>query len=133
ASLLKKSQPVSLSLKNARLEEALNAALENQPLTYSITANAVIIKPKTVAGPIDVKGKVLGDNGSPLSGVTVKVKGTSKVTTTDDRGQFVLTKVDEHAILQFSYVGFETSEALASANLNAVKLQKTNSNLDEVV
>ncbi|WP_281613789.1 TonB-dependent receptor [Flammeovirga sp. SubArs3] len=47
--------------------------------------------------------------GEPLIGVTVVVKGSTIGTTTNFEGQYSL-KVNEGAVLQFSYIGYTTKE-----------------------
>src|SRR5690606_27277087 len=54
-----------------------------------------------------VQGRVTDDNGTPISGVTVSIQGTSMQTSTDQNGNYRLNNVAENAILIFSYVGYE--------------------------
>lgn len=53
-----------------------------------------------------VKGVVVADDGLPMPGVTVVVKGTSRGTITDIDGQYTLN-VPEGAALEFSFIGYE--------------------------
>src|SRR5690606_660029 len=46
-SLLKGTKPINISLKNASLEETLEAVFKTQPLTYSINQNTITVKEKT--------------------------------------------------------------------------------------
>lgn len=80
---------------------------------------------------ITVKGKVVDETGGPLPGVTIKVKGTQRITSTNSDGTFTLT-VPADAILVVSYIGYTTSEVVATANMT-IKLASTASNLEEVV
>ncbi|MCU0450632.1 MAG: TonB-dependent receptor [Bernardetiaceae bacterium] len=58
-----------------------------------------------------VSGKVTAaDDGSPLPGVSVLIKGTTTGTTTDVNGAYRLANVPEKATLVFSYVGFIRTE-----------------------
>ncbi len=57
-----------------------------------------------------VEGRIVDQDGQPLIGVNVLVKGTNKGTATDFEGRFVLDDVDEKAILVVSYVGYQTKE-----------------------
>ena len=56
-----------------------------------------------------VSGTITDDNGEPLPGVNVVIKGTTTGATTDLDGNFRLS-VGDNATLVFSYVGFETQE-----------------------
>ena len=55
---------------------------------------------------ITARGKVIdGDNGEPMIGVSILVKGTTQGTITDFDGNFELT-APNGAQLQFTYLGF---------------------------
>lgn len=58
-----------------------------------------------------VVGSVTDDKGETLPGVSVSVKGTSKVTVTDINGKFGVSVPSSTTILVFSYIGYETKEA----------------------
>ncbi|HEY7159755.1 MAG TPA: carboxypeptidase-like regulatory domain-containing protein, partial [Acidobacteriota bacterium] len=57
-----------------------------------------------------MKGKVVNEKGEPVVGATVTVKGTTKATSTDEKGEFILTGVDENATLVVSSVSNEKQE-----------------------
>lgn len=57
-----------------------------------------------------VTGKVTDAGGNPVSGASVREKGTRTGTTTDKNGVFRITVKDGNSILQFSAAGFETTE-----------------------
>jgi TonB-linked SusC/RagA family outer membrane protein len=82
----------------------------------------------------EVTGKVTDSrDGSPLSGVTIKVKGTSTVVLTDASGLFKITYTGSKATLIFSYVGFEEVEYSATEGNLAVALIPGTKNLNEVI
>src|SRR5690625_643992 len=73
-------------------------------------------------------------NGDPLIGVNILVKGTSKGTTTDFDGQFILDDVDDQAVLVFSYIGYKTQEVAIDGRTSLkVIMQDDAQTLDEVV
>lgn len=118
--LLKLAANVDVKVKNASLDEVLQLIFKNQPLTYNIVENNIVItkrewviaKPitETEAPPIIVKGKVLDESGKPLLGVSVLVKGTKTATSTDANGEFTFTNIDDNSTLLISSVGFQTQE-----------------------
>ncbi|QMU30007.1 TonB-dependent receptor [Adhaeribacter radiodurans] len=65
------------------------------------------------AHKISIKGVVYGKNtNTPLSGATVKIVNTSKVSTTDNFGVYIFTNLaDGPYELQISYLGYEQSRA----------------------
>ncbi len=69
---------------------------------------------------INVKGTVIGaEDGEPMPGVSILVKGTSTGTISGIDGDFTLT-VPNNAVLQFSFMGFKTVEQAASSNMRIV-------------
>jgi TonB-linked SusC/RagA family outer membrane protein len=81
-----------------------------------------------------ISGTVLSEgNQSPLQGVTIRVRGTSKVSQTDANGNFTI-RVNPGEVLQVSYVGYEPKEiAPGAGNSVAISLKSTESTLGEVV
>lgn len=57
-----------------------------------------------------VRGTVVGENGTPLPGVTVVLKGTTRGTATGVNGDFTLAVPAEGGTLVFSYIGYEPQE-----------------------
>src|SRR5690606_37165682 len=64
---------------------------------------------------IDVTGRVNDTDGNPIGGVTVSVKGGTKVTSTDNAGQYALRDIEENDILVFMYMGKQSQEVSISA------------------
>ncbi|WP_235016374.1 SusC/RagA family TonB-linked outer membrane protein [Aquimarina sp. AU474] len=79
-----------------------------------------------------IKGIVTGQDGLPLPGVNVLVKGTNKGALTDFDGNYDLA-ANPGDVLVFSYVGFVTQEIIATNNQLNVTLEEDVSTLDEVV
>jgi TonB-dependent starch-binding outer membrane protein SusC len=81
-----------------------------------------------------VSGQVLSaDDGSPLIGVSVVIKGTSTGTTTDVEGKFSLSAKSD-AILVFSFVGMQTMEVpVGNQSQFEIKLKNDEKLLSEVV
>ena len=82
---------------------------------------------------ITVTGVVNDDNGVPLPGASVVVKGTTTGTVTDFDGNYSI-EVDPGAILVFSYIGYKTVEVAVNGNaiINAT-LPLDATQLDDVV
>lgn len=81
----------------------------------------------------EVQGIVTDENGKPLQGVSVQVKGTNKGVITSTAGRFSLN-VPEDAILTFSSVGYETKEVSVGGSATiTIKLKVATSDLSEVV
>ncbi len=81
-----------------------------------------------------VTGKVTdAKDGSPVSGVTVSVKGTTAATQTVADGTFKIN-VPANATLVFTYVGFTTQQvAVAGKTVIDISFVQANQQLNEVV
>jgi len=81
-----------------------------------------------------VSGTVKDSKGAPLQGVSVKVKGSGKGTTTDATGKYSISVPSSNATLVFSNVSYATQEEAVSgrAQLDITLTPKT-SDLDDVV
>ncbi len=81
-----------------------------------------------------VTGKVTGaEDGLPLPGVSVKVKGTNQGVITDVNGSFGI-RVEKGQTLVFSFIGSVTQEkTVVDQNTINVKLRSDAKSLDEVV
>lgn len=80
-------------------------------------------------------GTVLDDNdGAPLIGVNVKIKGTSTGAITDMDGKFNISIPEKGATLVFTYVGYANLEYYVSdQGIITVKMKMGNEMLNEVV
>ena len=73
------------------------------------------------------------DDGHPIIGATILVKGTQQGTVTDTEGRFSLNDIPEkNQILQISYVGMKTQEIPVKATLKIIMKPETEE-LEEVV
>lgn len=79
-----------------------------------------------------VGGTVLDENGEPVIGATVTVKGTNLVTVTDIDGRFEL-KVPNGSTLSVSYLGYTTAEVPATGENLTISLKPDERQLAEVV
>src|SRR5690625_4054740 len=81
-----------------------------------------------------VNGTVTDQDGEPLIGVNIQVKGSSKGTATDFDGRFTLEDVDENAVLVISYVGYQTQEVpIAGKSDLEIVMTSDAELLDEIV
>ncbi|MBK6979264.1 MAG: carboxypeptidase-like regulatory domain-containing protein [Cytophagaceae bacterium] len=81
-----------------------------------------------------ISGKVTGsDDGLPLPGATVSVKGTSTGTQTSNTGEYSISAL-KGAILEFSFVGYLTqSVTVGNSNEINISLVSDSRILDEVI
>jgi TonB-linked SusC/RagA family outer membrane protein len=92
---------------------------------------AMLLPMMASAQKLKVTGEVVDDQNIPVIGASVLEKGTSNGVVTDLEGHFTI-QVEKGATLQFSYIGFITQHAKATAQMKVV-LKEDNNLLDEVV
>src|SRR5690625_2888700 len=81
-----------------------------------------------------ITGKVTDQDGNPLIGVNVIVKGTNQGTATDFDGEFILSNVEDDATLVISYIGYQTREIKVEGRSNIdIVLTEDSQVIDEVV
>lgn len=99
------------------------------PVPDSELANVNGLELQTV-----VTGQVVDENGAPVIGVTVLVRGTNTGTTTDFDGNYSIQAPDANSVLVFSSLGFTRQEiVVGNQTVINVILQTDVTNLNEVV
>ena len=142
--ILPRERLVSISVKDASLEEVLSRVLANTTLSYhQLSDNLIVITrgqpqtqspPPAVTAPPPLTGKVTNAKGEPLPGVSVQEKGTNNGTSTRDDGTYSITITNPNAILVFTYIGYLPQEvALRDQTLLNITLAAETSNLNEAV
>ncbi|WP_205589907.1 TonB-dependent receptor [Mucilaginibacter celer] len=140
-----KAKPVTINVVNTELSQVLIQIFKDQPLTYELDDNTIIIKERTApkqqdkseeeqpAAPKKITGKVTDSKGTPIPGVTVMIKGSQAAVSTLVDGSYTIN-ANKGDILQFRFLGFETKEVLVEdqTSLN-VTLTEVSKGLSEVV
>lgn len=151
ASEVETSRRVNVQAKNESLSKFLSRFLGELGLKYRIEDNTIIISPKeknTVPiteglnprldtlplALIDVKGKVVNENGEPVSGASIIIKGGKMIGTTDKQGGFKVVIPERTLMLLITAVNIETAEV----NLNGksellVRVKSKITELEEVI
>ena len=82
----------------------------------------------------DVSGTVTDVNGETIIGASVVLKGTSNGTVTDFDGNYLLSGVGADAVLEFSYVGYESQTiAVEGRQIIDVVMAEMSVGMEEVV
>lgn len=84
---------------------------------------------------VGVKGKITDNEGNPLVGASVVVKGTAKGTIADIDGNYTLSfSGDATSVLVFSFIGYENQEIAVNnqSEINVVMISDI-ADIDEVV
>jgi TonB-linked SusC/RagA family outer membrane protein len=140
---IEKLDDISIDVEQETVKKVLDEVLTNTDLTYELNRSVIIIMPRQEE-PITneekqqekkiIKGTITDNNGVPLPGVSIVVKGTSVGTATNVDGEYTLELEREKSILIFSFVGMVSKEIAANANTVVnVTLDYDTEGLDEVV
>jgi TonB-linked SusC/RagA family outer membrane protein len=114
-SLLQQTQPTTVKLAGASIQQAMDACLKDQPLSYTIEDNTIIIKEKetpilTKLKDITVSGRVVDTAGTPLPGASITVKGKAghdRVSITPATGIFSVS-AQPGEVITVSFIGYES-------------------------
>jgi len=142
----------------ADIEKILNDILQNTGLKYKkVSSNTFVIlneedrlrrsdmrqlNAQSGAGSTQLRklevtetitGRIVGADGAPLAGVSVRIKGTSKGTTSDNRGNFSI-EANRGDVLILSYIGYQPQEITVTDNRPlSISLSVQAGNLNELV
>ncbi|MGX5820196.1 TonB-dependent receptor [Chitinophaga lutea] len=143
--LLKNAREADIRLVNGSIEALLDQCFPGQPYTFTVVEKTVVIKKKIAATPttatmadtsrlVNVRGRVTDSLGTPLPGVSVRIKNTARGAATSADGHFVLQAVPADAYLQFNAMGFRQTEvALGGRSEVSIRLSEDNKGLNEVI
>ena len=81
----------------------------------------------------NVSGKILSENGEPLRGANILIKGTTVGTVADSEGNYSLTLPNGATHLLVSFIGYSSRELSISSSKINVKLAADVTELSEVV
>jgi len=122
-----------ISVRPIKQYEQMRFKDEGDKIMY-VRLNEVTTNFQTPVLAFEVSGTVYDASGNPLTGATVRVKGQTTGTLTNDEGRYELTIDDGNQTLIISYIGYITREIpVNSRNQIDVTLEEDVSSLEEVV
>ena len=136
--MLDETRKISLSVNNEPLDQVLEKCFADQPITFTINHNTVVLRKRITDNnqvqAVKITGTVTDEKGLPLPGVSVKVKGTTSGIITDGNGKYAITVNDNKAVLEFTFLGFTKQEVSINGRTEInIKLLEAQTALNEVV
>lgn len=150
--IVKTDQKITFAAVDLQLREVLEKLLVERGIAYRVINDHIVLnvtpqyaelkklaaeKQAAINAAINiytVKGKVIDETGLGLPGVSVKLKGTTNVTATDNSGNYTINIPDGTGTLEFTFVGYTPKEvAVAGQTVINVTLNENNKQLNEVV
>lgn len=154
------NRKLDVDFKNVNLKTVLDLVVKDHGMEYTIDSRNIIIKPKEsslidkvlgIFKTIDVKGRVLDEEGKPLAGATifmmqeteeinfVQADGLNLIAkkfkvagVTNAAGEFLIRNVDENAYLVVSYIGYMPRRIKAAKDLGDISMDLQSGKLTEV-
>ncbi len=148
---------VDVNMKKEKISKVLSSLFAKTDVKYMLMDRQIILTSKKAMAPgtkkikktsfdfvaqdfyvsddIVIKGTVKSEDGTPLIGASVIIKGTGSGTITDVDGRFQIDVPEKDAILVFSYIGYSPKEISVQADrteLNVVLVYSSTA-LDEIV
>ncbi len=97
--------------------------------TFALNGTANLVKLKTVTGTI-----LDAQDGKPLPGAGISVKGGTQTATSDGNGAFSINVPDDNSVLVIKYVGYVSQEILVGNRTRIeVSLKSNTTDLSQVV
>lgn len=138
--IFKNTPKIQLKKGETTVDELLKISLSNNNFNFEFTENnTILINEKKqlkeeFKQTTKITGTVMDNNGMPLPGVNILVKGTTTGTQTDFDGNYSLEIKNSDSILVFSYVGYLTQEVtIDNKTIINIILKEDIAALDEIV
>lgn len=139
ASALEGLPPVSVRVRNADMEEALDAVFRNLPIRYTVRQNIITLTrtggARADSPAIALSGIVQdGETGQYVAHATVRLQNSGVGTVTSDAGEFSLTVPVGSDTLYVAAMGYAPGKVrIAGQGPYHIELQPVNRDIDAVV
>ncbi|MFD2554109.1 SusC/RagA family TonB-linked outer membrane protein [Sphingobacterium tabacisoli] len=139
AKFIKSIPAISVNVKDASINQALDAVFATIPIEYSIDRNIIALKKKSspmlipLIQQVRFIGRIVNEKGEGLAGASVRIADTQTSTSTNSLGEFTLVSPSRSATLVISYLGYQPLELKAKENMGIIKLSPIVSDLEDVV
>jgi len=140
--VLQSRSKVTVVANQERLGDVLEKIFQPLQISFEVIGRQVVLKKEHIAGavlslaeaPVNaITGTVTSSEGQLLTGVSVTVAGTTRGTTTDEKGRFRI-EANPGETLVFSSVGYTiTRVRVGSSDVIDVSLVKAENAMSEVV
>ena len=142
--LIDVDRKVSIEAEDENIDVILKNVFDHTNVVYTVIDKQIVLTSKTANTDSKVAdnqqtrtitGKVTDDTGSPMTGVTVLVKGTTIGTLSDMDGNYTLNIPNQqNVILVFSFIGFKAQEVTVEGkSVIDLTLEAELTGLDEVI
>ncbi len=129
---IQKFKSVDVEIVDANIEHALSEILKPFNIQYKVVSNTVSLFEMPEEAQQILEGKVQDEEGFPLAGASVSIKGTSLNTVSNKEGSFHIQAAPD-AILVIRFLGYKTIEIAVNGRKKVlIELQKESKAIEEV-
>lgn len=139
ATVVNSEQKVSMDAKNQEIRLAIRTMLEPSDITFHIKNKQIQLERKQVEETTKkgvskrITGTILDQQGEPIIGATVTIKGTVTGALSDLDGKYTI-QAKEGEVLEYRYIGYNSVEQkVKNVSTINITLAESNINLDDVV
>ena len=138
--IIDEQKRVNIDVKNGHIATVLDKLLAGTDLDYMIIDRQIVISDRNLLGlgkpqavQKTIQGKIVDDQGVPLPGVSVVIKGTTNGTITNLDGMYSLNVAEGDTIV-YSFIGFKSQQiVVGKKSTYDIVLAPDVEKLDEVV
>ncbi len=133
---------VSVKVKDADVFTVLDQIFASSNVNYKVVDRDILLTEREVAtsgtpvpqARITVTGRVTDNDGAPITGAYVSVKGSSTGTITDENGGYSISVPNRDAVLSVSFIGYLPTETVVGERTAVdITMDADSRMLDEVV
>lgn len=132
-------QKVSVRADDTPVSKVLDELFHDTEIHYTMEGSHIVLSNKPQSAILQqtrkITGRILDENGEPLIGVSVMLKGTSNGTITNIDGDYTLSgDITDKSVLEVTYIGMKKQE-ITVGNRTRINITMTSDNemLDEVI
>ncbi|MVZ60630.1 SusC/RagA family TonB-linked outer membrane protein [Sphingobacterium humi] len=131
--VIRSARAKEINFRDQPIDEVLQVAIGDLPIQYEIIDHTVILKRGNSQQKLKYySGQIFDSKGNPLPQVTVKVKGTFRVTATDQQGKFSIGLLPQENMIEISSIGYHGKELNVNSNLSHIVLTELEYDIEEL-
>uniref|UniRef100_UPI0032170C87 SusC/RagA family TonB-linked outer membrane protein n=1 Tax=uncultured Draconibacterium sp. TaxID=1573823 RepID=UPI0032170C87 len=136
--IFQKGQRVNIEVQNESLDKILKEFEKQAYIKTEVSGRQIVLRKKSAYTMVDgqqkkeIRGVVNSEDGVPIPGVSISIKGTTQGTVSNGNGEFWL-EVSKGDTLQFSFIGKEPIiKVVDDRNILNVTMYSDEMELEEV-
>ena len=142
--LVNVDRKVDINAKNKQIKDILADVFASENVNCMVLDRQILLSPEYMTEKVNVTrdrqpqeivvtGKVTDEDGNPLPGVNIVIKGSIIGTITDVDGKYSIEGINVDVTLVFSFIGLKIQEiAVDNQSIINVKMEKETIGIEEI-